>query len=933
MILRNLAIHNIASIADAEIDFTNGVLGEASIFLITGETGAGKSTILDSICLALYDRTPRMASTPREEIGERTDNNNERYYSNDNSQLLRRGTGEGYVKLQFIGSDSTEYEATWTIQRNYRKPDRKLQKPTRSLVSLDGTYAETSKKIISDKIIEITGLDYDQFCRTVMLAQGEFTKFLKSDRNGKSEILEKLTGTGIYSEIGIRIAETYLNLKNKYENLSHSLRNFDLLTESEIAERKNRIDAIISENTAIAKDLEIISAKLKWIDDKAQLDTRAVNCEKAIALSTATLNSEKLKRDLELVERFNMSAEVRVLIKERKKCNNLIEIKEKLYPTLENNRKRAEDDIARENRIIENIRNDLSELESTLKKYDLPTINRMLNTLNEKTAALNELSNVVDTLAKSQEVLDALKGNLHEKTEIIRNNEIELEKLNIPIIVARKSLETISAELEKLELAGTKAAKALRATLKEGERCPVCGEKVTGKFNEDVIYSLIKPLRESKKKSENDLNALVAREIAADKLREITEKEVKELTVRIKRHETSIKKEENTLVLLLAKCGYEGVYNENLYKMIEEEKLKIGDEAGQLRKKQSLIENLLSAQSSLLKKLECEQARLQQFKDEHVRIEKALTELHTEIITITGRREELNNAIKDFFTANPGMNEGEVLTLDSVPDSYIKEIVRRRDALSHQLAKEKGALDNIKAQIDEIEKTKPEYKETETKEYLEEEGKRKEKRYNSLNVESGKIREQLDNNKRNLESYHKWIVETELARTEKERWEGLYYLLGDNEGNKFRNIAQSYILQSLLDNANYYMQSFTDRYTLTCNPGSLAILVKDTFRPGNPQTASILSGGESFMASLSLALALSNLKSKGNDVDILFIDEGFGTLSPEYLGNVMDTLEKLYQIGGRKVGLISHIEDMKERIPVQIQVKRESPSLSTIHIV
>lgn len=87
------------------------------------------------------------------------------------------------------------------------------------------------------------------------------------------------------------------------------------------------------------------------------------------------------------------------------------------------------------------------------------------------------------------------------------------------------------------------------------------------------------------------------------------------------------------------------------------------------------------------------------------------------------------------------------------------------------------------------------------------------------------------------------------------------------------------------------------------------------------------------MASLSLALALSNLKSKGNDVDILFIDEGFGTLSPEYLGNVMDTLEKLYQIGGRKVGLISHIEDMKERIPVQIQVKRESPSLSTIHIV
>ena len=87
------------------------------------------------------------------------------------------------------------------------------------------------------------------------------------------------------------------------------------------------------------------------------------------------------------------------------------------------------------------------------------------------------------------------------------------------------------------------------------------------------------------------------------------------------------------------------------------------------------------------------------------------------------------------------------------------------------------------------------------------------------------------------------------------------------------------------------------------------------------------------MASLSLALALSNLKSGGMTTDILFIDEGFGTLSAEYLGNVMDTLEKLHRIGGRKVGLISHVAEMKERIPVQIRVKRESPALSRVEVV
>ena len=196
----------------------------------------------------------------------------------------------------------------------------------------------------------------------------------------------------------------------------------------------------------------------------------------------------------------------------------------------------------------------------------------------------------------------------------------------------------------------------------------------------------------------------------------------------------------------------------------------------------------------------------------------------------------------------------------------------------------------------------------------------------------GKLMRQLDTDHENRISVEKLLRKMEEAREIKDRWEGLYNRLGDMKGSKFRTIAQSFILSGLLDNANLYMRSFTDRYTLTCNPGTLAILVRDSYRPTAPQPASILSGGESFMASLALALALANLKGGGLGADIIFIDEGFGTLSPEYLGNVMDTLERLHQIGGRKVGLISHVPEMKERIPVHINVVRDNPSLSHLEI-
>ena len=160
----------------------------------------------------------------------------------------------------------------------------------------------------------------------------------------------------------------------------------------------------------------------------------------------------------------------------------------------------------------------------------------------------------------------------------------------------------------------------------------------------------------------------------------------------------------------------------------------------------------------------------------------------------------------------------------------------------------------------------------------------------------------------------------DLAEAEFHKWSQLNEWLGDAKGTKFQRIAQSYILGDLLASANQYLHYFNNRYELEAKPGTLIILARDLIQ-GDLTSVNTLSGGESFMVSLALALALASMSGRVFAVDTLFIDEGFGSLSPTYLDSVMDTLNRLYDMGGgRRVGIISHVEMLKERVTTQIQV-------------
>lgn len=196
----------------------------------------------------------------------------------------------------------------------------------------------------------------------------------------------------------------------------------------------------------------------------------------------------------------------------------------------------------------------------------------------------------------------------------------------------------------------------------------------------------------------------------------------------------------------------------------------------------------------------------------------------------------------------------------------------------------------------------------------------------------GSVRQQLDDNQKNMANRER--AERQLSEANKElaKWDLLNRHFG---GTRFRTLVQTYVLRPLLNNANIYLGKITDRYKLTCSDDNdqLSILVHDLYNKGQVRSATILSGGERFMISLALSLALSSLNRPDMNVNILFIDEGFGTLDEANLNSVMTTLERLQEIAGqgnRRVGIISHREELEERLPVKIMVRKRGEGRSVV---
>ena len=265
MKLKKLEIHNIASIEDAVIDFEAKPLSDSNVILITGDTGAGKSTILDAICLALYATTPRLNNSEMD--GKWEENDADTLDITDTMQLMRKNTLEAYTRLSFLGNDGNAYLAEWHVVRKKKNLDRtwSLENETHPEASPqpgNGKGSGKDKEMI-EAIQTAVGLTFDQFCRTTMLAQGEFTRFLKCSNKEKAAILEKITNTEQYAEIG---AKVYDLTHRKYEKEMN-----------EVDPKKKEQAMKPEQRAALEESLINIGKQLKSLNTQLEAEQKKVN--------------------------------------------------------------------------------------------------------------------------------------------------------------------------------------------------------------------------------------------------------------------------------------------------------------------------------------------------------------------------------------------------------------------------------------------------------------------------------------------------------------------------------------------------------------------------------------------------------------------------------------------------------------------------------
>ncbi|KAF1027393.1 MAG: Nuclease SbcCD subunit C [Pseudomonas sp.] len=212
-----IRLKNLASLAGPfEIDFTTEPLASAGLFAITGPTGAGKSTLLDALCLALFGAVPRLGDTAQAKMPDADGD----ISIGDPRTLLRRGTGGGYAEVDFVGVNGRRYRARWEANRARDKANGKLQNSRQSLLDLDSEQLLASQKTEYKTQLELAlGLNFEQFTRAVLLAQSEFSAFLKANDNERSELLEKLTDTALYTQLGRRAFDKAKEAREAHKHL------------------------------------------------------------------------------------------------------------------------------------------------------------------------------------------------------------------------------------------------------------------------------------------------------------------------------------------------------------------------------------------------------------------------------------------------------------------------------------------------------------------------------------------------------------------------------------------------------------------------------------------------------------------------------------------------------------------------------------------
>ena len=949
-----IRLKNLTSIEGmVEVDFTAEPLHSAGIFAISGPTGAGKSTLLDALCLALYDKAPRFATSV--ESVNLADVGDNQINQSDVRNLLRRGTSDGYAEVDFLGIDGRRYRSRWSVRRTRNKISGSLQPQTLEVKELDTEKEfQGTKKELLIQLVELVGLTYEQFTRTVLLAQNDFATFLKSKGAAKAELLEKLTGTGVYSRIS---QEVYARNKAAQEEVTL------------IQNRMNVIELMPEEELlALQKEKELLAEKRVTGIKLLAEQNEQLNVVRSLKMQE-DLWKKKQQEEQEEQARLKMLQGALASQEE-----GLVHFKaqwEAIQPDLKKARQldvqiqSQQDSYTQSKQMLQSANKQVSEQEQKMRmateqlQVSYSSLNRLLNHVGIEEAL--QLEQVEEILRQEADKLTAgintneerllrlnsfgypllteeqmklqkeltRQQNIRQLTETQTKTKAEIERLEKETTDCLKQLTEQETALkvtqrlyENARMAVGKDVKALRQQLQEGEACPVCGSTAHPYHQEqEVVDTLFRSI-------EQEYNAAVAN------CQQINNRSI--VLQRDWTHQKMVDGQIGEQLAALYKAGIDAGNEEqiqhrltelaerileyrNLYaewQRSDEEIKKVRAHCEALRENVSLcrlaMQKVSSAKEQLLLLQNTASAEQKRFEV----IEKALNVLRQE------RSQLLKGKSADEAEAVVAKREKE---LNLALEKARKEV----EAVHNRLSGLQGEMKQITLAIGELQE---QYKKIESPEQLPEIIKKQQEE--NLNTEralstmEARLLQQAKN-KLTVEQIAKELAE---KQTIAERWAKLNKLIGSADGAKFKVIAQSYTLNLLLLHANKHLSYLSKRYKLQQVPDTLALQVIDCDMCDEIRTVYSLSGGESFLISLALALGLSSLSSNNLKVESLFIDEGFGSLDAESLRTAMEALEQL-QMQGRKIGVISHVQEMSERISVQVQVHKKVNGKSVLTVV
>ncbi|MBL8814965.1 MAG: AAA family ATPase [Planctomyces sp.] len=312
MKILRIALRNIASIAGTQIvDFTEDPLRSTGLYSICGPTGAGKSSLLDAMCLALYETTPRL-----ERIGRLTEVQGEK--PNDPRALLRRGTAEGFAEVSFCGIDGEIWTARWNVRRSYGKADGALQNTEMALfrgMPAPGENGQLevsgNKSDVRDAIREKVGLTFGQFTRAVLLAQNEFAQFLKAEDKERAAILQLLTGTELFEQISVSVYRRYADERRQLDALTTLESGMVPLSAEERITAEQRVQAVQSTLTQIDTRLADITVWVKWYEQLRNLSDQQFTAQRDLAEVTGQRTiADTRQRTLQITETVLRGAKV-----------------------------------------------------------------------------------------------------------------------------------------------------------------------------------------------------------------------------------------------------------------------------------------------------------------------------------------------------------------------------------------------------------------------------------------------------------------------------------------------------------------------------------------------------------------------------------------------------------------------------------------------